>query len=195
MELTCAPVERLAAGRIKGALLRAHLDWVRHHCSREETIEFFESLPAALRHELTAVVPTSWHSFATLVAVDRIVMDRFGSGHLEFLEELGAWCAQTTLDGASRFFGPDHVHESFARSAVLPLQYQDFGDACWQSAGRTSGRMVHRGFTSYSPLYCSGAAGFYRECVRLHGRSRVTIAEVECLCQGGVSCTFELAWQ
>jgi hypothetical protein len=190
-----APREHLGAGRVKGSLLRAHVDWVRDHRSREETIEFFEALPAALRHELSSLLPTTWHSFSTLIAIDRAIVDRFGHGRIDLLEELGTWSARTTLSGVYRFFRRDDIHDFFARAALLHVQYQDFGTAAYDATSETSGRMIHRGYASYSPLYCASAIGFYRECIRLHGGSRITIAEVSCHCLGDGNCTFELAWQ
>jgi hypothetical protein len=189
------PQERLGTGRVKGSLLRAHLDWVRDHRSRDETIEFFESLPAPLRHALSAVLPTTWHSFATLIAVDRLIVDHFGHGRLDLIEELGTWSARNTLGGVYRFFRRDDLHDFFARAALLHAQYQDFGTASYDATGESTGRMVHRGYTSYSPLYCASAIGFYRECISLHGGTRVTIAESSCHCLGDAACTFELAWQ
>ncbi|HWS71728.1 MAG TPA: hypothetical protein VN605_06415 [Thermoanaerobaculia bacterium] len=80
-------------------------------------------------------------------------------------------------------------------AALLHVQYQDFGMGAYDATSERSGRMLHRGYTSYSPLYCASAIGFYRECVRLHGGTRITIAETSCHCHGDHACTFELAWQ
>lgn len=189
------PSERLGTGRVKGSLLRAHLDWVRDHRSRDETIEFFESLPSPLRHELSGVLPTTWHAFSTLIAVDRVIVDRFGHGRFDILEELGTWSARTTLGGVYRFFRRDDLHDFFARAALLHVQYQDFCTAAYDATSETSGVMRHRGYVSYSPLYCASAIGFYRECIRLHGGTRITIAETSCHCHGDDACAFELAWQ
>src|SRR5260221_8073226 len=93
-------VERLAGGRVKGSMIRAHLDWVRDHASRDEIIELFETLPAEVRREVATVLAASWYDFATLIAVDRTILSLFGGNDERVLEQLGAYSAQKNLSGA-----------------------------------------------------------------------------------------------
>src|SRR5882724_6039324 len=83
--------EYLAGGRVKGSMIRAHLDWVRDHAAREETIELFESLPPGVRQQVSTVLAASWYDFATLIAVDRTILTFFGHDDVRFLEQLGAY--------------------------------------------------------------------------------------------------------
>jgi hypothetical protein len=185
------PAEHLGEGRVKGVMVRAHLDWVRDHHDRTEVIEFFEAVPASMRTVLTA----SWYPFADIVALDRLIMNRFGHGELSFLQKLGAYSARQSLTGVYRFFQRSGVHEFFRRSALLHGQYQDFGTASYDGHAETAGRMLHDGYPSFSPLYCASAAGFYRECIRLHGGMAVEVWEPECQCRGDAACAFEMAWE
>lgn len=56
------------------------------------------------------------------------------------------------------------------------------------------GRMIHSCYTSYSPLYCASAIGFYRECIHLHGGTKIEVWESACQCRGDASCTFDWTW-
>jgi len=47
--------ERLEFGRVKGAIIRAHLDWVRDHRSRAEIIALFEDIPDLLRYQISTL--------------------------------------------------------------------------------------------------------------------------------------------
>jgi hypothetical protein len=183
--------ERFGGGRVKGVMVRAHVDWVRDHRDRDEVIEFFEAIPRGMRTVLAA----SWYDFADVVALDRVIMDRFGNGELSFLRELGAYSARQSLTGVYRFFQRAGVHEFFRRSALLHGQFQDFGSAVYEELAGTAGRMIHGHYSSYSPLYCASAVGFYRECIRLHGGMRIEVWEQECQCRGDGECVFELAWE
>ncbi|HKS25254.1 MAG TPA: hypothetical protein VJZ76_20835 [Thermoanaerobaculia bacterium] len=183
--------EHLNGGRVKGVMVRAHVDWVRDHRDRDEVIEFFEAIPRTMRTVLAA----SWYDFADVIALDRVIVDRFGGGQLPFLQELGAYSARQSLTGVYRFFQRSGVHEFFRRSALLHGQFQDFGTAEYEEVEGTAGRMRHGHYTSYSPLYCASAAGFYRECIRLHGGMRIEVGEPECQCRGDAACVFELAWE
>jgi hypothetical protein len=187
--------EQLAGGRVKGSIIRAHLNWVRDHASREETIELFEALPNDVRGKVSTVLAASWYDFATLIAVDRTILSLFGNDDITFLERLGAYSAQTNLSGVYRFLQPDALRELFRRAALLYRQFQDFGTAEYAALTPGTGVMRHRGYTAYSPLFCASAIGFYRECIALHGGVDAAVRESECQCSGAPSCAFEMAWR
>jgi hypothetical protein len=171
-------------------MVRAHVDWVRDHRDRNEVIEFFESIPSTMRTVLAA----SWYPFEHVVKLDRVIMNRFGHGEPVFLQELGAYSARQTLTGVHRSFQRSGVHELFHRSALLHDRFQDFGTAEYRGLAELEGQMIHRGYSSYSPLYCASAIGFYRECIRLHGGMNVHVWESRCQCRGDDACVFEFAW-
>jgi hypothetical protein len=182
--------ERFAGGNVRGSVVRAHLDWVRDHRDRTEIIEFFELLPPAMR----TVVPASWYPFQDLIEVDRVILNRFGSGDLSLLEDVGAYAARRILDGLRRYPRSTSVHEFFRRTALVRTELQDFGAAKYQTVDEAGGRMTHEEEVSCSPIHCATAIGFYRQSIRLHGGAGVQVWESTCQCRGDASCTFELLW-
>jgi hypothetical protein len=182
--------ERFAGGRVKGSMVRAHVDWVRDHRDRDEVIDFFEAVPFTMRNVLVA----SWYPFEDAIQLDRIIMNRFGDGEPRFLRELGSYSARLNLDGVYRFFQRSGVHEFFRGSARLHAQFQDFGTAEYRELTACEGQMIHAGYPSYSPLYCASATGFYRTCIELHGGKDVDVWESHCQCRGEATCTFEMLW-
>ena len=176
-------------------MVRAHLDWVRDHASRDEIIELFETLPADVRRQAATVLAASWYDFAMLIAVDRTILSLFGGNDERFPEQLGAYSAQKNLTSVYRFFQRDDMHPFFSRAALLHRQFQDFGTSEYIELSERSGCMRHRDYVSFSPLYCASAVGFYRECVVLHGGKDVDVTETQCQCAGDAACTFVLAWQ
>lgn len=176
-------------------MISAHLDWVRDHSSREETIELFAALPAEVRQQVSTVLPTAWYDFATLIALDRSILGCFGEHDIRFLEQIGAYSAQKNLSGIDHFFRRDSMHEFFRRVANLSRQFQDFGVVEYVEVATFTGMIRHRADPVYSPLHCASAMGFYRECVTLHGGTQVLAMEMECQCAGEASCTFAIDWR
>ena len=76
--------------RVKGSTIRAHIDWVREHASREETIEFFEMLPPDVRRLVAIVMPYAWYEATTLRAIDRTIVAMFGDREDDLEERLAA---------------------------------------------------------------------------------------------------------
>jgi hypothetical protein len=185
-----AASERFSGGRVRGSLVRAHSDWVRDHCDRHEVVAFFEAIPPSMRSLLIA----GWYRFEDFVELDRVIVNQFGDGDVRFLQDLGAFSARQYLSGAYRLLQDSGVHEFFHRSVLLRTQFYDFGRAEYFERAERQGQMIHSGFDSYSPLYCSSAVGFYRECLRLHGGRAADVCESRCQCRGDDTCTFELFW-
>lgn len=189
-----APMERLDQGRVKGTVLRAHLDWVRDSGSREQTIEFFESLPPEVLRYATNTLPSAWYPFAALIGIDRVIVTLFGQGRSSFAEELGRYSAHRNLAAVATLLEGTDPHLYFRRTSLLHGQFQDFGTASWIADSASSGTMLHTKYVCYSPLYCASAVGFYREALRMHGRSNTHVRETSCQCLGENACRFELSW-
>ena len=186
--------ERLAGGHVKGSMLRAHVDWVRETGTREETIEFFESLSPDVRRDAMTVLASSWYPFASLIEIDRGILQLFGKGRISFLEGLGRHSARRNLATAATMLHDTPPHAFFQRTAMLHPQFQDFGHAEYVPTSETSGSMVQSGYVSFSPLYCASASGFYREAILMHGQSSASVVESTCQCFGDEACRFDLSW-
>jgi hypothetical protein len=186
--------ERLDFGRVKGAIIRAHLDWVRDHGSRGEIIGLFEDIPDLLRYQISTLAPAAWYPFRTLIAVDRMIVERFGNGESKFAHELGAYLAQRTLSDIRRFFGAPGLHDFFRHAAMLHREWYDFGSAEYVETSERSGCLIRRGYGAHSPLDCASIGGFYRECIRIHG-AEAAVRESACRCRADSFCAFDLSWR
>src|SRR5262249_26358505 len=150
-------------------IIRAHLEWVRDYRSRAEVIDLFEAMPSELRAQVSTLVPASWYPFATMVEVDRLIVDRFGNGESEFARELGAYLAMRTLSDIRRFISGNDLHDFFRKLALLHREWYDFGSLEYVESGDKSGCMLRRAYGAHSALDCAATAGFYKECIRIHG--------------------------
>lgn len=183
-------VECFFGGRVKGSVIRPHVDWVRDHGDRSEVIEFFQEIRPAVR----VVSASRWYAFEDLIQVDRVIVTRFGNGDPGCMSDIGRYAAQQVLGRVPQPGDSSAIAQFLYRSAVLHHDDHDFGNAIYRSLGEREGQLVRANWTSFSPLYCAMTAGFYREAVRLLGGSNVEVWESECLCRGGAACRFEMMW-
>ena len=186
--------EQLDSGRVKGSIIRAHLEWVRDHARPDEVGGFFEDVSRVMGQQFSTVLASSWYRFADLIEVDRLILQRFGNGNPHFLEELGAYSARMNLRALDGLLKPADIHDFFRRAALMHRQFQDFGTAKYE-AEQSHGRAIQADYVAWSPLYCATARGFYAECVRLHGLGGVKVFESECHCAGQRRCVFEISWR
>jgi len=189
------PNEILTGGRVKGGIVRAHLQWVRDYHGAAAVERLVAALPADARAEVDGVIATSWCEFATVVRLDRTIEAMFGRGRPLFLRELGRYSADLNLSGAYRMFRSADLHEFFRRSVLLHRQFQDFGTVSYEPAGDTAGSMIHSNYPCFSPVYCHSAIGYYEQAIVVHGAKANLVIESSCQCAGDASCTFELEWE
>lgn len=186
--------EKLTGGRVKGGMLKAHLEWVRQFHGPAGISQLRQELSAELGRQITHILPTSWITFEALVTVDRAIEKLFSQGSASFLKELGMYSAHINLSTTYRLYRSENIHEFFRRSAVLHQQFQDFGVAEYEKLTEKSGAMTHRDYACYSPVYCMSALGYYEQAVAEHGAGAARAVETSCRCRGDARCRFELRW-
>ena len=187
--------EVLAEGRVKAGIIKARRDWLEEHGgSLKQT--FLDALTPETRALFTRpLLPTEWQPFSAIVEIDRTLKNVFGTGRSNFLADLGRQSAHMNLAGPYRAFTRESIHDFFRNAALLNRQFQDFGTITYEQTGPTSGRMVHSDYTSFSPIFCESALGYYEGCVAVHGGDRAIAVETKCQAKGDESCTFELTWR
>ncbi|HEY3053585.1 MAG TPA: hypothetical protein VGK04_09390 [Thermoanaerobaculia bacterium] len=183
--------EVLTGGRIKGGVIRAHLEWLRRNHGESAVTHLVQSLPAHLSTEISSALPSSWCSFESVVTLDRAIAQQHGNN---VLKDLGRFSAKINLDTTYRLFKREDIHEFFRRSVALHAQFMDFGTVVYEQSGDHGGRMLHSGYPCYSPTYCASAIGYYEEALRIHGGRNVIVSESSCQCGGDAACTFVMRW-
>ncbi len=194
--MTLGRKEHLNGGHIKGSMMAAHFRWLKEQRTPGEQAQFWGTLPRDVHQRVSGMIlPVSWYSFADLIAVDRALVDLFGSGVATLLREVGAYSARINLSGVYKKFTRSSVHEFLENGARLHGNFQDFGEVAYVKSSAVSARMIHTNYSSYSPLYCESAIGYYVEAVSMHGVADVVAVETSCQCRGDESCTFMIRWR
>jgi predicted hydrocarbon binding protein len=186
--------ESLAGGRVKGAMVRAHLQFVRDRLGEAAMTKTLASMPPAVAQEVQGVLTGTWCAFENLILLDRAIARAAGKDERELMRELGRYSAQINLSTVYRAFHRDDIHEFFRHSAMLHRQFQDFGTCEYEHLGEGHGRISVSGAVCYSPAYCSSEVGYLEQVIATHGGTAASVTETACQCTGDDRCTFELRW-
>lgn len=188
--------EYTAGGRIKGAVLRAHLRWAREHATMDQFKALLDAMPAARVAELSSTIyATSWYPLQTMIDLDRAIVATIGSGERFVMRSVGRFSAATTLGQLHRSLSREDPHSFLRHVALLQSQFTDFGALTWESLVSAFGRVTHRHWRCFSPLLCEASIGFYEECVRIAGGTGVSADETSCLCRDDKHCVYEVRWR
>ena len=194
MVITNLQRQALAGGRVKGAMVRAHLQFVRDRLGEPALERTMKALPPKVAAEVDGILVSTWCSFESLVALDRTIAKVAGRDEREMMKELGRYSAQINLSTLYRAFQRDDIHEFFRHSATLHRQFQDFGTCVYEQIGDSQGRISIRDAVCFSPAYCSSEVGYLEQVISTHGGTDVSVTESACQCVNDDHCTFELRW-
>lgn len=188
------PNEILTGGRVKGGIIKAHLQWVRDYHGHDAISDVLEALPAEVAAEVNSAQAAGWCSFRSVVLLDRAIETLCGRGRRGFLRELGRYSAHVNLS-KYREYRRDDLHQFFRRMQLLHRQFQDFGSVSYAQTSDGSGAMSHRDYGWFSRVYCESALGYYEQVIVMHGATPQLVIESSCQCAGDAACTFELSWE
>ncbi len=194
MTITNVRRESLVGGKVKGAMVRAHLQFVRDRLGEPVLTKTLAALPAKVAGEVNGLLASTWCAFESLIVLDRTIATVAGRDERELMRELGRHSAQVNLSTIYRAFHRDDIHEFFRNSAMLHRQFQDFGDCVYEHVGTNHGRISIRNAACYSPAYCSSETGYLEQVIATHGGTSAQVIESACQCLGDDRCTFELKW-
>jgi predicted hydrocarbon binding protein len=187
--------EALAGGRVKGSMVRAHIQYVREKLGEPALAAVVKSLPPAVAAEVQSVLPSTWCAFESLVLLDRAIARVAGGDERELMRELGRYSGQVNLSTVYRAFNREDIHDFFRNSAMLHRQFQDFGDCVYEQIGPTHSRVTIRNTACFSQVYCASEVGYLEQVIATHGGHDAAVTEPACQSAGQDHCTFELRWR
>jgi len=195
--MTSTDVQRrevLTGGHVKGAMVRAHLQFLRDRFGDPAVEKTLATLPPAACAEMHHMLSSTWCAFETLVLLDRAIARVAGQDERKLMRELGRYSAEINLKTVYRAFRRDEIHDFFRRSATLHKQFQDFGDCDYEQLGPTRARIRILNAQCFSPTYCASEIGYLEQVIAIHGGTDPRISESTCQSLHDPLCTFELHW-
>jgi hypothetical protein len=188
--------EALAGGRLKGSIIRAHLDWAYKNLGSDALEKICKKVPEEIAQFLSAsILATQWYPFRLLIDVDRAIIGLAVGDPDELLLKMGRHSADLNLSTVRKVFPHRDPHEFFRKEAVLHNQFLSFGNAEYTKVDANTCRLVLKGYPCYSRIFCQSALGYYERAGELQGGTTVRVEETECICRGDSSCVFEISWK
>ena len=187
--------EVLDGGKVKGGMLKAHLQWVGENHPDLTTDEIGRRVsPATAAVLRQAILPVSWYPFRAVVETDRAIVAACGGDPDALITELGRYSARLNLGTSYKVYTRAEPHAFFQLAARLHRQFQDFGRAEYERTGPTSCRLSMSGYPCFSPVFCLSGRGYYEQATALQGGREPRVAETNCQCRGGSECRFDVRW-
>lgn len=188
--------EKLEEGaKVKGTMLRAHLNWAANQIGPPAKVLLPHLSPAGASLVGQTVLATDWVTFGLVVEIDRAIATASGRPEEEVFRDLGRYSAALNLGGVYKAFVSAEPHRFFERMTVLHHQFQNFGRSSYERKSERAGRIRIDGYTAYSRVFCIAGMGYYEEALRLmHAPGPIRIQEAACHCFGDDSCSFDIGW-
>ncbi len=189
-------LETLDGGRVKGGVLRSHLQWV----ADQQPPGTLERVCARVSPETakilgSPVLPVAWYPFRALIEADRAIAAVAGTRDEKgLIAELGRYSAQINLTTNYKVYNREEPHEFFLAAPQLHAHLLDFGREQYEKTGSNSCRMTRLDYPCYSKVFCWGTLGYYERATSLQGGKNPVVAETECTCRGAQFCRFEISW-
>jgi len=189
-------LEALDGGRVKGGVLRSHLQWV----ADQQPAGTLDKICARVSPETakilgSPILPVSWYPFRAMIEADRAIAAVAGTrDEKALIRELGRYSAQINLTTNYKVYNREDPHAFFLSAAQLHAHFLDFGREDYEKTGPTSCRMTKLDYPCYSKVFCWSALGYYERATALQGGTDPAAEETECMCRGARACRFEIRW-
>ncbi|RME25870.1 MAG: hypothetical protein D6806_07140 [Deltaproteobacteria bacterium] len=187
--------ERLEDGRVKGAILLAHLDWARQNIGSDAVELIAERIPGELSPQLTeGVLASQWIPFSLLIETDRAIAALCGKTQSATFRLLGRHSAKLNLTTTYRAFLRTDIEKFLKHEALQRKQFVDFGEATVEKKEDRHFAITISRTRTFSPVFCESAVGYYEAACELLGARDVIVRHTACLCRGEDTCVFDIVW-
>lgn len=185
-------------GRIKGAAIRARLEFLRGVHGEEAVARSIATLDQMDQVILTGtLLPSIWYPFHVLANLDDAVRRELGDGGHEMFENAGEHVARQHARSIYKVFFRETDPER-----VLKLSTCIFANY-WSGLGRVTVRPLAGGTSrvqvSDAPVAarsnCVTTLAYFRTVLEECCRVKISARETRCRCWGDDACEFEYTWE
>jgi len=183
------------AAQIKGQLLAARLDFLRVTFGPGADRSILETLGEQDRQWLSTCERERWYPFALLNRLDEAIARELAPDDPEIFERMGWASARHRTEWLGEEAPHVNAHGFLARVAEEHRRFHNFGAAEYVRSGFQAGVLRFSEYPEAYPSFCVASRGYFMGVLELLTGQPAEVVEIECQCQGGSACAFDLHWQ
>ena len=184
--------------RIKGAAIRARLEFVRERHGEEALARVVDSLEEMDQVILTGtVLPSIWYPFQVLANFDEAACRLLGDGDHSLFEMAGEAVGRQHAQSIYRVFFRETEPARVLRlaSCIYANYFSGLGRLSLRGdQDEERERLVISGAPGAARSNCLTALAYFREVLAVCTGMKVDARETRCSCWGDEACEFEFSW-
>ncbi len=181
--------------KIKGAVLKSRIAFVKERFGEEAMRQVLASLPADDQQKLKSILTIGWYPFDTGRRLDEAIVAMCGKGDTALFRQLGATSAAKNLSTLQKsFLTPGDPHAFLGKAGTIYALYYETGRREYQRTGTHSGVLTTYDANTFSVHDCQTVIGWYEKALEMCGAKHVRIVEEECRATGGATCRYAVSW-
>lgn len=191
-----ADVVSATVGRVKGAVLRSRLDFVRAEGGSDLTERVMARLPERDRAILRGVLlPFAWYPFGINARLDLAIASELNGGDAAF-RALGAASARDDLVASNHrhYLSERNPHALLKHTSAIYSVYYDTGHRTYERASDTRAILRTYASESYSREDCLTVVGWHEEAIAMAGGRAPRVIETRCRTRGDPFCEYVCEW-
>jgi predicted hydrocarbon binding protein len=184
-------------GRIKGAAIRARLDFLKARHGDDAVGKALETLDEMDQVVLTGtLLPSIWYPFQVLVNLDEAARRELGDGSHDVFEEAGDHVARQHAKSIYKVFFRETDPERVLKlaSCIFANYYSGLGRVSVRTRPQGATRLSVSDAPTSSRSHCLTTMAYFRGVLAECCARSVTARETRCRCWGDDTCEFEFAW-
>ena len=175
----------------KGTIYLSVEKFVRERWGDEAVQQCLQALSDEDRQVLDEVLAVGWYPLEPVIRFHRAVDERFGTGDLALVEQIGRYSAEWQLNAfhklVLRFKSPKYI---VAKAGQLWSRYHETGR--WEVESPAPDTVIGRlhDFAVADECFCTRERGWFARALELTGGKDVTVEEPRCRARGAPYCEY-----
>ncbi len=185
--------------KIRGSIIGSRLAYIEDCWGTSSKSQIISHLPIKDRNLIKNLLfENTWFDFATLLLIDKIIINKFANGNNKFLHELGRFSAEYNFNYLPKQLVEQDLIKLFKNCSRINALSQNFGQFELEksSVNNQIGQVIllHRYPLDIPSNFCISTLGYFERLLELLGYYVIKACEITCSPEAGLH-RYEICWQ